>query len=105
MTEPPNDEGLIVQVTLIGSNDSSPEGGRSVENTDKKKGTRNPISDNALLYISFILAWVAVNLWTRFLDNFLFETLGISPKSTVAAFVVAMAVSFLIIYFFFAEVK
>lgn len=102
MTEVQNSEETVVQVTLIGS--SSPQV-EATPNSDGKRATRTPITDNALLYISFILAWVAVNLWTRFLDNFLFETLGVNPKSTLAAFVVAMAVSFLIIYFFFAEVK
>ena len=63
------------------------------------------IQNNITIYISFILVWIAVTLWTRFIDNFLFNTLGIDPKSSVASFVIAMVISFLIIYFFFSEIK
>lgn len=64
-----------------------------------------PRPGNVYLYVSFILAWVAVEFWIRFLDNFLFGTMGIDKKSTLATFVIALVISLAIIYFFYIDLK
>lgn len=46
-----------------------------------------------VIFLSIIIGWIVVALWTRVIDNFSFEVLGLSDSSSWDTFLIALFVS------------
>ncbi len=52
-----------------------------------------------IIFLSIIIGWIVVALWTRVIDNFSFEVLGLNDSSTWDTFLIAIFVSITFITF------
>jgi TRAP-type C4-dicarboxylate transport system permease small subunit len=64
-------------------------------------GTNTIAGDISFLDVLFaiIISWILVTLWQRFVDNLLYDTLGLNQKSTYQSLVVAVAFTIIFIAF------
>lgn len=46
-----------------------------------------------IIFLAILLSWILVSLWTRTLENFAYNTLGLDSNSSIHAFIVAFTVT------------
>lgn len=85
----------------LGFGGSGNPGGSGSSGSSGSPGSYSPGTIFIILLVLILIAWILVALWTKFLDNFCYRTLGLDEKSSVHTFIVALVVTLILVAFIF----